>query len=381
MWKSFRILVLSIVMAGGGIAGASAQTIAAAAQNSAASAQEEGIKERKNRSTIGIATGQLDAAYPALAQDIAKVLDDGDNLRVIPMITYGSVGNIEDLLYLRNVDIAFTKADNFAHFRDKLNINLRNRIHYITRLFDAEVHVLVRPEIHSWEDLRGKKVNIGVAGNAAHTTVPIVIKALGLDFEILTLDHAIGLEMMKKGEISAAIRVGGKPMTTFSKIPPNSGFHFLNISASEYAQKFSETYVLGKLTSEDYPTLIPAGETITTLAVPDILAVYNWPKGTDRYLRVEKFITAFFANFEKLRQEPFHPKWKDINLAATIPGWTRSEIAERMLQETGGGSSGNLREEFNAFLTTGKATGAANSGDREALFRQFLDWRNGTARR
>jgi TRAP transporter TAXI family solute receptor len=378
MWQIFRVLGLAAAMAAGGIAAASAQ------QAAPASPPEDSIKERKNKGTVGIATGQLDASYPALAQDIAKVLDDGDNLRVIPMITYGSVGNIEDLLYLRNVDIAFTKSDNFAYFKEKMNVNLRNRVHFITRLFDAELHVLVRPEIRGWEDLRGKKVNIGVTGNAAHTTVPILMKALSIDFEILTLDHAIGLEMMKKGEISAAIRVGGKPMNTFSKIPPNSGFRFLSISASDFAKKFSETYVLGKLSSEDYPALIPAGETITTIAVPDILAVYNWPKGTDRYQRVEKFITAFFRNFDKLREGPFHPKWKEINLAATIPGWTRSEIAERMLQELASKSGNTLREEFNAFLEKNRRETSYISSsptERDALFRQFLDWRNGTAPR
>jgi hypothetical protein len=180
------------------------------------------------------------------------------------------------------------------------------------------------------------------------------------------------------------MRVGGKPMNTFSKIPPNTGFRFLSISASEFAQKFSETYVLGKLASEDYPTLIPAGESITTIAVPDILAVYNWPKGTDRYQRVEKFVTAFFRNFDKLREGPFHPKWKEINLAATIPGWTRSELAERMIQELSGKSDGSLREEFNAFLEKNSSQTSHTSGspgDREVLFRQFLDWRNGGARR
>jgi TRAP transporter TAXI family solute receptor len=341
---------------------------------------EETVKERKNRGTVGIAAGQLGAAYPTLAQDIAKVLDDGDDLRVIPMITYGSVGNIEDLLYLRNVDVAFTKADNFEYFNEKLSINLSNRIHYITRLYDAELHILVRPEVASLEDLAGKTVNIGVEGNAAHTTVPIVMKALGIELKTIAVDHAIGLEMMKKGEIAGAMRVGGKPMDTFSKLPENSGFRFLQISPSLYARHLADKYVLGKLTNEDYPKLIAPGETIITIAVPDILAVYNWPKGTDRYNRVEKFIASFFKNFKKLQDGPFHAKWKDVNLAATIPGWTRSEIAERMLKEATTSESGALRGDFNSFLNT-KGTSSTSLGqDREALFREFLNWRNNTAR-
>jgi TRAP transporter TAXI family solute receptor len=375
MGDVFRLLAVSFLLLGSGI-------VAANAQSEAPSSEESLKKERKNKGTVGLATGQLDAAYPSLAQDMAKVMDDGDTLRVIPMLTYGSVGNIEDLLYLRNVDVAFTKADNFAHFKQKLNVNLRNRIHYITRLYDAELHVLARPEIKGWEDLRGKKVNIGVEGNAAHTTVPIVMKALDIDFEVLTVDHAIGLEMMKKGEIAAAMRVGGKPMSTFTKVPPNTGFHFLSISASDFVQKFSDIYVLGKLTSEDYPSLVPSGEEITTIAVPDILAVYNWPKNTDRYQRVEKFIVAFFRNFKKLQEGPFHAKWKDVNPAATIPGWTRSELAERMLQEMAAGSTDPLREEFDVFLAQTRQTKSApkTTSEQDALFRQFLDWRNRTYR-
>jgi uncharacterized protein len=378
MSQSLRFLVLFASLAIFGIRDCNAQPKRVEAAPPQATSKERDpetiIKDRKNAGTVGIATGQLDAAYPTLGQDMAKVLDDGDNLRVIPMITYGSAGNLEDLLYLRNVDVAFTKSDNFAHFKEKTGVNLRNRIHYIARLFDAELHVLVRPEIQSWEDLRGKKVNIGVVGNAAHTTVPIVMKALGINIETVMVDHAIGLEMMKKGEISAAMRVGGKPMNTFTKVPPDSGFHFLSMDVSLFAQKFSDTYVLGKLTNEDYPTLIPAGQTITTLAVPDILAVYNWPKNSERYQRVERFITAFFRNFEKLQDGPFHAKWKDVNLAATIPGWTRSEIAERMLREMKVSSTGAPAEKAPT------AAVAKPSKENEALFQEFLKSRPGAGR-
>src|SRR5688572_9118315 len=115
MLESLRLLALSVAILAGSIVSASAQTEAPTA--------EETIKDRKNKGTVGIATGQLGAAYPTLAQDMAKVMDDRDTLRVIPMITYGSAGNMEDLLYLRNVDIAFVKADNFAEYRQKHGVN------------------------------------------------------------------------------------------------------------------------------------------------------------------------------------------------------------------------------------------------------------------
>jgi len=242
-------------------------------------------------------------------------------------------------------------------------MNLKDRIRYVTRLYDSELHILARPEIHSVEDLKGKKVNIGLPGNASTTTVPIVMHALGIDVEMIMVDYPVGLEMMKKGEVAATMRVVGKPGDTFSKAPADAGFHFLSISTQQYADHFAETYVIGRLTSKDYPKLIPEGETITTVAVPELLAVYNWPQGTDRYRRIERFIVSFFNNFSKLRDGPFHAKWKDVNLAATVPGWTRSEIAERMLKQARVGSR-PAEPTSSIFAKTKK--------EQEALFEEFL---------
>ena len=79
---------------------------------------EEGVSDsvqrnKKNAWTVGIAGGQLSGTYMTFANELAEVLDDGDNLRVIPIVTYGAASNMDDLLYLRQVDIAVTQADVF----------------------------------------------------------------------------------------------------------------------------------------------------------------------------------------------------------------------------------------------------------------------------
>jgi uncharacterized protein len=367
MGQILRIFMLFVLVTSGGITAGSAQT-----QRADDAAAEKAIKDRKNAGTVGLASGQLGGAYPTLAEEIAKVLEDGDNLRVIPMLTKGSAGNVEDLLYLRNVDVALTKSESLDAFKSSTKINLKERIRYIARLYDSELHILARPEIHSIEDLRGKKVNLGLPGNASHTTVPIVMKALGIDVEMLKLDYAVGLDMMKKGEVAATMRVVGKPGDTFNKVPGDAGFHFLSISTAQYAEHFAQNYVIGELRNKDYPQLIPEGETVFTIAVPELLAVYNWPRGTDRYRRLERFTAGFFKNFHKLREGPFHAKWKDVNLAATVPGWTRSEVAERMLKEMAVASAKAPAEQ----KTTGGVVGET-AKEREALFQEFLKSRSG----
>jgi len=59
------------------------------------------MRLRKNNWTVGVAGGQLSGTYMTFANEMAEALDDGDNLRVIPIVTYGAASNLDDLLYLR----------------------------------------------------------------------------------------------------------------------------------------------------------------------------------------------------------------------------------------------------------------------------------------
>src|SRR4051812_29030700 len=100
-----------------------------------------------NAWTVGLAGGLLEGTFIRYAADLAKVLDDGDNLRVIPMVTFGAVGNVTDLLKLRGVDVAITQADVLDHFRREGKVpDIDNRIQYISPLFHAEVHIYAREE-------------------------------------------------------------------------------------------------------------------------------------------------------------------------------------------------------------------------------------------
>jgi len=126
---------------------------------------------------------------------------------------------------------------------------------------------------------------------------------------------------MRSGELSAVVHVVGKPNDLFARFKPEPGFHFIPV---EYDAKFEDYYVPATLESEDYPNLIKAGERVSTIAVPAVLAVFNWPKSSERYRRVSRFIEAYFAKFDQLQQPPFQPKWREINLAGKVPGWTNT---------------------------------------------------------
>ena len=82
--------------------------------------EDENAKSvRINNWTIGLAGGLLEGTFSKYAADLGKALDDGDNLRVLPIISYGAVGNVTDLIYLKGVDFAITYADVLDYFKNR----------------------------------------------------------------------------------------------------------------------------------------------------------------------------------------------------------------------------------------------------------------------
>jgi TRAP-type uncharacterized transport system substrate-binding protein len=291
----------------------------------------EGPKVVKvNSWTVGLASGLPEGTFIRFGAEISRNLNDGDKLRVIPMITYGATDNVTDLLYLKGVDVALTNADVLEHFRSVEKIpNIERRIQYITGMYIGHVHLLVRSDINSLKDLEGKKVSFHTPGAGASVSAPILFRRLGIRVIPVYVNNAIALEQMKTGELAGLVNTGGKPQDLFTKFKNDLGYKFLSVPYN----KFDDLYVPSVFTSEDYPGYIKPGETVEALGVPVVLAVYNWPKTSDRYKRIQRFIEYFFDRFEAFHKPPYHPAWKSINLAGRVPGWTRYSAAEEKLRQ------------------------------------------------
>jgi TRAP-type uncharacterized transport system substrate-binding protein len=281
------------------------------------------MKQRLNAWTLGLAAGQLEGAPLRFATELARVVDDGDNLRVVPIVTRGIFDNIYDLLYLRGVDAAIVYGDILDHFKNDVRIaGLERRVNYIMPLFPTELHVFVRPEIKKLEDLAGKPVNFNTKGTAAAYSGPIIFDRLGIKVDARFIPHPVAIgEMATSDKYAAVVFVSSKPLDAFVKRKWAEGFKFLSVPLTP---KLEEYYLPAQLEPSDYPGLIPEGQKIQTIAVPSVLAVFNWPQDHDRQKRVARFVDYLFERFPKLQTEAgYHPKWRELNLAATVPGWQR----------------------------------------------------------
>jgi TRAP-type uncharacterized transport system substrate-binding protein len=384
MINAFRVIVSGIVIAFGLHDAVHAQTRSgppeARPPQTISPARELPVKEKLNAWTVGLAGGLLEGAPIRFATEIARAVDDGDNLHVLPIVTRGPAENVEALLYLKGVDAAIINADALEQFRT-LVPNIQQRITYILNLFPSELHVFVRPEINSLDDLKGKKVNFNTPGTAAAYSGPLLFERMKLEVEKTFIPHQTALEQMRKGEgdMAAVVFVTSKPVDAFTRAKWDPGFKFLPIPFDDF-----ELYLPSTLTSSDYPQLIAPDVTIQTVAVPTVLAAYNWPKNTDRYKRVARLTENLFSRIEKLHEPGFHPKWKDVSITAEVPGLTRFPAAQEWVSQrrrsesvaaTAGPSGVTLRDVDPVLAREFARRAAPNSqAEQERLYREFIEW-------
>ena len=72
------------------------------------------------------------------------------------------------------------------------------------------------------------------------------------------------------------------------------------------------------LSSDVYPDLIAAGETVRTLRNPAVLLAYNWRADHPRCAKVQRFVSALNDSFPKLLNGSYEPKWQEVDMKANV---------------------------------------------------------------
>jgi TRAP transporter TAXI family solute receptor len=333
--------------------------------------------DKLNANTVMLVTGTIGGTYVQIGADLASVLDDGNELRVVPIVGRGSVQSIADILFLKGIDLGVVRSDTLDYLEKAgYASNIKRQLTYITKLYNEEMHVLAPKAIRSLADLDGRTVSVGLPNGGTFITAQIVFERLGIKPSFVFIEQRVAYEMLRNGEIDAMVAVQGRPSKFFTAVN-NERLHFVPV---DYAKSLRTDYLPAQLTSDDYPWLIEKGQVVDTIAASAVLAAYNSAPGTDRYRNLERFVEAFFGKIGRLQQPPFHPKWKEVALTSPVPGWERFRPAQDWLNRNASVASvpGRLKEQFDQFLA-GRRESA--SLDADALFRDFLQWRDKQERR
>jgi uncharacterized protein len=321
--------------------------------------------EQANQNAVSIISGSpgSDATYLQAAYDLASVLNDGENLRVLPVVGIGGPQNIRDVRALKGIDIGLTQTSILNSFRRSnriLGVPDDDKIAIVSKLFNLEAHLVVRQGITSIEQLRGQKVNLDEVGSGTNSSMRDVFQRLDIQLQEVNMAQSAALLKLKAGEIAATVLVTGKPAESMLRLQRADGLAFLPIP---YNSALSTDFLPAELTHEDYPDMIPEGQSIKTVADSAVLIAYNWQKDSDRYRRVEMFVNAFFSKIAEFQKPPHHVKWREVNLNSSLEGWNRLEPAQKWLDN-----------HFNNTAALAQVKEPAPTND-AALFREFLEWK------
>jgi TRAP-type uncharacterized transport system substrate-binding protein len=333
-------------------------------------------REAVNAGSVTIITAPAGGAKSVFASDMARVLDEQDKLRILPVLGKGPVQNVIDILYLRTIDMGLVAADVPEFFKIQYGANIGDRLRYIMKLYNDEIHIIAPTEIKTVFDLEGKRImapkDVGLySARAIFSRLKINVS---YDY---TTDDTGALQEVIDGKADAWIVGTAKVMPIARNVKnENRRLHLVSIP---YDKRLQDLYLPAEFTSDEYPNLIPPGETVETLATSILLAVFNWPEKTDRYMKVAKFVDALFSRIGEFPRPPRHPKWKEASIAAVVPGWQRFKAAQDWLdQHPTDTASQASRSKFKEFMAQ-EGHGEMSPQQIDRLYERFLEWNNRSA--
>ena len=352
---------------------------ASAQQNIMAQGNSLPDRDAINAGTVTVITAPIGGPMSIMGSDMAAVLDDGDKLRVLPILGKGSAQNLIDIIRLKNIDMGFVTSDALDFVKTEYNMpDIATRVRYIAPLFHNDIHIVARQEIRTLADLNGKRVfaerSIGLPA------ARIIFRRMGIGADIDSqTDPDGGLQKLLNGERDAWVASVSKNAPVIKNIKNEGGkFHLLEIP---YKGPLQDVYLPSSFSSEEYPNLVPPGGRVDTVAASTVLMVYNWPLNSDRYQRVARFVDALFDKIGQLQQPPRNPKWKDTVMSAGVPGLERFKAAQDRLDQIQGAMSPSATpvraEEFHTFLVEKRGAKNVSPEETARIYRDFLRWRDG----
>jgi ABC-type amino acid transport substrate-binding protein len=279
--------------------------------------------------TVTILTdGIADPSSPAVraANALAEQPRALGNIRVLPIAGLGGAANVRDLLHLRGVDLAILNSDILEYLSQKNQyLRARKRIRYVAQLFEQKVYLLVRKELGSLQDLRGRRLAVLTRGGNSHITAVTLFGLTGVDATIEELGSDAILDDASLGKVDGALLLSDELARVHLGAEARKGLRVLPIPLTPQLRR---AYQATAIEAQELVGFAEASR-VETIAVSTLLAVYNWtPSNGARYATASNFMQQFLAALPALRRQGAGAFWRQVDVNARLPGWTRHPSAD-----------------------------------------------------
>lgn len=271
---------------------------------------------------IKVATGPKGKGYSTLYADMAKIL--GNKIPLCEVNTAGGLDNL-NALSVKEADIGFVQIDtwmdmkngdeNIAALQYIMPMN-SNYLHVVTsttgftqvvasRLIGTEKKQVV---INNFSDLRGQKVALV---GSAQLLGRKLDKQLGYGMQTIDAkSDGEAFEMVKKGQVAAALTVSGWPSGTVKVLTQNDGLTLVPFNAP-----ISEPYKVKPL---NYKNIAVYNN--NSLGIPNVLVTRSF--SGQRAANVAAIQAGLARNLTELKEGNYQPAWNEVNPKGAVPNMT-----------------------------------------------------------
>jgi uncharacterized protein len=205
------------------------------------------------------------------------------------MSTTGSIQNV-DLLRNRTVDVALVQSDWHYHAYNGTDRFAGRKLEQLRSLLslNSEAFQVLGARgmlIDRWDDLKGKKINVGPRGSTSDSMFQELFKVHGIDEKWLTqalrLQTTTHVQEMCEGNIEALAQVSGIPNTSISSAMRDCGANLVKIDTDEVRKMVRDRPYYAPTTipkntysgqTENVETFAVVATLVTTTELPDEVA-------------------------------------------------------------------------------------------------------------
>ncbi len=276
---------------------------------------------------MGIITGNKRGTYYQFGLNLSQLAKS----RGIKLNVFDSAGSVQNVLAVYRTpgtQLGIVQSDVLAFIAkiqtDPLLKKVATRTKLVFPLYNEEIHLLAQPDIKDFDDLMGKTVAVGEEGSGTYLTARILLEVAEVkprDIVAIGTDEA--LAQLKQGRIDAMFYVAGLPVKLFTEaVKPEDKLVLVPITNKSIQDFYQPVPIPAKTYSWQ-------DQEINTVAVKAVLVAYDFRGNTCDH--VGKLAKALYDNLDWLRTHG-HPKWKSVDLNATVKGWEQYDCVSKALQ-------------------------------------------------
>ncbi len=282
-----------------------------------------------------IMTGGATGTYIQFGNDI-KTLASVIGRDVTVVESAGSIENIEAVRDRRFTQFGIVQSDVLDFLRTFKNEDPAiRRIVRDTRivfpLYNEEIHIVTKKSgsINVLADLSGRTVAIGTPNSGTNLTSTFLFEATNIKpLTIVPISASDALKELNAGNIDAFVYVSGAPTKLLLDTSANDDLKLVPVEPSNV----SGYYVTSLLKQGTYPWL---DKDVLVPTVKAVLMTFEYDPNKNDYFKqscdaVTEISFLIKLNLDYLKQNG-HPKWKQVNLNAELPGWKRAQCVETAL--------------------------------------------------